>query len=487
VGNLAWIRAYHIGVFADTAPRELFEASGLDLTLIDVDEQQFFDIQPLRGAQVARAKLAPVGVSGPMRLPDEHGAPQVRAFSATVNTHLLAHRSGFLLVRPTIRFDQLDVEGGLTPTALHTLERGIWAVASDLTWQVPGLELTGYVRNYMNYVFLDLFSRWSGDRATPARLGAWAVEGVHGCERLHELTTAGRLEHPFPVSFGTEIQVAVPLAPDESIVDWSTRAVDLAWQIMRPDNAVDTPPRDLETDALTVSWFMDENVSLLIRTAGQPDPDLDVIDPDRAQVLDFLALRRGALTSVQRITQLVITERAAVSREQIARWQYLVATLTDDYILHVRAARLLEPLKLGFAHERRLRDLTDLERQARANLDWFQSRIEAAGQWTGGLIGAAVGAAALAFSLAEPVRLLIAAVTGTPVDEVGDRYGLVLAGSILSVVLLSFAGSFVLVRRLSNTLRPLARRRGIRLARRRRPVRMSAPRQREPREPARIG
>jgi hypothetical protein len=270
-------------------------------------------------------------------------------------------------------------------------------------------------------------------------------------------------------------------------VDWSTRAVDLAWQIMRPDNAVDTPPRDLETDALTVSWFMDENVSLLIRTAGQPDPDLDVIDPDRAQVLDFLALRRGALTSVQRITQLVITERAAVSREQIARWQYLVATLTDDYILHVRAARLLEPLKLGFAHERRLRDLTDLERQARANLDWFQSRIEAAGQWTGGLIGAAVGAAALAFSLAEPVRLLIAAVTGTPVDEVGDRYGLVLAGSILSVVLLSFAGSFVLVRRLSNTLRPLARRRGIRLARPRRPVRMSAPRQREPREPARIG
>jgi hypothetical protein len=492
VGNLSWIRAYHIGVFADTPPLDLLTSNDLGVTLLDVDEQQFFDIQPLRRGQVARGKLAPVRVTGPMRLPDAAGQGVVRHISGEVVTHLVAHRSGFLLIRPTIRFDRLQVEGGLSAPALHTLERGVWAMASDLTWQLSEIELRGYVRNYMNYVFLDLFTQWSGEKPSRRQLAEWSVEEKHGCERLHRLVAEGRLEHPFPVSFGTDVQVAMARRPDESIADWNARAAELAWEIMRPSTgAVDTTPLDLESDARSVAWFMDESVSLVVCADARLDPDMDVLDPDRAQLNEFLALRRGGLTSVQRITQRVITERQGISRRQLARWQYLVATLTDDYVLHARLGRLLEPVKLSFARDPRLRDINDLERQVRSNLEWFQARIEAAGQWTGGLIGAAVGAAALAFSLTEPVRLVIGTVTSTPVAEVGDRHGPLLAGAVLAVVLLAFSLSFLLVKRLSDTLRPLARRRSVRLARPRRPVRKAngrrspgPPAPRTPSEPA---
>jgi hypothetical protein len=297
-----------------------------------------------------------------------------------------------------------------------------------------------------------------GEDVDPQRLAAWAAEEPRGCERLHQMAADGLLEHPFPVSFGTEIQVALPPRAGESTADWSARVDALAWDIMRPPSAVvDTPPHDLESDAQTVAWFVDESVSLLVRADGRLDATLDVIDVDRSQVTEFLALRRGALSSVQRITQRVITERAAISRQQLARWQYLVATLTDDYVLHARAGCLLEPLKLNFVHEPRLRDINDLERQVRSNLDWFQARIEASAEWTGGLVGAAVGAAALALSLAEPVRIVIAKLTDTPVDAVADRHGLTLAGAILLVVLLSFTASFSVVRHLSSNLRPLSR------------------------------
>lgn len=418
----------------------------------------FFDIQALRQGHVARAKLPPIEVTGEVALPGASGVSQSREIRANVITHLLFHQSGFVVIRPTIRFDQISAEGGITPAALHKLERAVWTMATELSWWIPELDtpLRGFARTYMNYVFLSLLVRWTRQRVRPQQVAAWAEEGMHGCERLHELTRTGVLEHPFPVSFGTDIQVVVPMLPQETPDQWNRRIAPLAWAIMRPESAaVDTPPSDIEPDALTVAWFMDEAVSLLIRADGAFDPELDVVDADRSQVVEFLTLRRGGLASVQRATQRVITERIAISRRQLAQWQYLVATLTDDYVLASRIGVLMEPIKESFARDRRLRDVGDLERQVRQNLDWFQARIEAAGQWTGGLIGAAVGAAALALSLAEPVRLLLAWATGASAEEVVDRYAFLLALSILVVVAISFVSSYAVVLRLSTRLKPL--------------------------------
>jgi hypothetical protein len=482
-GCLSWIRTYHTGAFADDAPADLVDQAqrtGLQLTSIDVDRLSFFDIQVLRHGHVARLKLPPVTVTGAVTIADAANPPSSRSLRAPVITHVLLHQSGFAVVRPIIRFDKLEIEGGLHPSALHQLERGVWSMSSRLEWHLPGLDrpMPGYVRNYMNYIFLDLLNRWSGDRTRPVQLAEWATEGMHGCDRLHELTAAGVLEHPYPVSFGTEIQVALPRATEEPWGTWNERAAALAWVVMRPPGTtVDTPPTDFESDAQSVAWFMDENVSLLVRAADSGlDPELDLVDTDRGQITEFLALRRGALSNVQRATQRVLTERIAVSRQQVAHWQNQVATLTDDYVLHSRSAVLLEPLKQNFANERRLRDLKDLAEQVKANLEWFQARIEANAEWTGGLVGAAVGAAALAISLTEPVRILVARFAGTSVDEVADQYGVVLASAILAVVLLSFAVSFSLVRSLSNRLRPSAGTKRPRLSGRRRSRRV--PRQR---------
>jgi hypothetical protein len=459
VGSLSWIRSYHTGVFSDVPPAVLLEAaaeSGGNLIPVDVNELDFFDIQALRRGHVARAKFQPVEVTGLVTLPGPTGDTQVRKMRALVITHVLAHRSGLVLLRPTIRFDSLSVQGGLAATALHRLERAMWTLASDLWWHVPGSAepLAGYTRNYLNFVFLDLFARWSGDTVDPHRLAAWAVEDVHGCDRLHEMVAEGMLEHPFPVSFGTDIQLVLPRRPDESGADWSTRVSTLAMDVMRPESTVvDTPPCDLEPDTHALSWFVDEHVSLLVRAHGRLDDNLDVIDMDRTQVTEYLSLRRAGLANVQRATQRVITEHIGISRPQLARWQYLVATLTDDYVLHSRTGRLIEPLKLHFSRETRLRDVNDLERQVRSNLDWFQARIEAAAAWTGGLVGAVVGAGALALSLTEPARIVIARVTGTPAESVADRHGLLLAGTLLVVVSFSFVVSFSVVRRLSSSLR----------------------------------
>src|SRR4029079_791813 len=121
------------------------------------------------------------------------------------------------------------------------------------------------------------------------------------------------------------VEAVLPRHPGESTMDWSGRVAELSWPIMRPANRdQDTTPSRVEPDSTTVAWFVDENMALLIRADGALDPLLDVVDRDRSQITEFLALRRGALTCIQRSTQRVLTERLSISRDQLAHWQNLV-------------------------------------------------------------------------------------------------------------------------------------------------------------------
>lgn len=455
------MRAYHTGVFSERQPQELLDssaASGLDLIPIDADKLEFYDIQALRRRHVARAKLRrPAFLTGVVTDSSDSGELSRREITAEVATHLIAHRSGFLIIRPTIRLDRLSNAETTQVGLLHELQRAAWVGEEGFWWQVPGTSkpLPGSARNYMNWIYLSLFAAWSGRPAHPDELLQLAVEKLHGCDRLHEMFAAHDLEYPYPVSFGTEFQFVVSPRPGEAADAWERRAGALAWSVMRPASAaLDVPPGDAEKDARTVCWFMEEHISLLVRSGGILDDTLDVVDSERVQLIEFLTLRRAALMCVQRTTQRVLTERMTVSRRQVARWQYLVATTTDDYVLDARVARLFELLNRHFTAEPRLRDPRDLERQVRSNLDWFQARMEAAAEWTGGLVGAAVGAAALALSLTEVIRIAIATVTNTKVEEVADKQGWLLAAALAVLVTISFAVTLTFVRRMANTLRP---------------------------------
>jgi len=447
-GTISWARSYDLGDAAGRLPRDLFIAAyGPDVVLSDIDAHAFYDLQTLRRGHVARTRLPPVDFDGILNLPD--GDRPVRG---TVAVHIIAYACGFVVIRPTLRFDRY--QGDLDYAALHQLERAFWRYDYPLRWHVPGCPdgLPGGVRTLMNWAFLDLYERARGATPSPRRLAEWAYEGIQGCDRLHELYAAGRLSYPFPVSFGTQFELVEPAFDG---TDRLPRRI--APALLRADPGdLTAEPVNVEDDSDLVCWYLEENQALTLTGTGRVDDELDVVDIDRTQLLEFLALRRATLRCVQRDTQRVLTERLQVTRAQIEHWQHIVASTTDDYVLHDRIGRLIEPLRRHYAQEVRMRDIRHLEEQVRANLAWFQERIDTAADWTGGLVGAAVGAAALVISLQDVVRIVIATLVGVPPGQVGERYGLLIAAALLVLVLLSFLGSLLVIKRLSSRLRPFS-------------------------------
>ncbi len=425
----------------------------------------FFDIQTLRLGHVARAKIPPVDFSGTIRL-----ARGDREITGKVIVHILAHASGFIVIRPTILAQTVEVASGAGVEALHQLERAFWDVDYPLSWHVPGADtpVRGGVRHLMNWVFLDMYERLCGRPDSP--LTSWATEGAKGCERLHEMAAKKLLFYPFPVSFGTQIEIIdLELAPLIT-KDPRRSAQALAQRLLSPDDPWSRPdPVDLGQGSPEAWWFLTESVSLTLGTEGGIDARLDSVDVDRTQLLEFLTLRRTTLTCVQRDTQRVLTERHQVSRGQIERWQHIIASTTDDYVVHSRIGRLLAPVKRHHSSDVRIRDLVDLETQVRENLAWFQQRLDTLSEWTGGLVGATVGAAAMVLSLQEVVKALLANLEGLPEDRILDDHGILFSLIMLGLMAGSFLFSVTAIRVVTSKLRPFTFRLSSR--RRRRPRR----------------
>lgn len=437
---------------AGRSPRDLFAAAaayGPEVALSDIDAHAFYDLQPLRRGHVARTRLRPIEFDGTLLLPDRD-----REVRGTVAVHIVAHACGFAVIRPTLRFEWYRGDGGLGYAELHQLERAVWRFDYPMRWYVPGCPggMPGGVRTLMNWAFLDLYERARGEVADPRRIAEWAAEGIQGCGRLHEMRALGRISYPFPVSFGTQFELVDPA------FDGSGRAARrTALALLRAESDdLTAEPVNIEDDSDLICWYLEENQALTVTGEGRVDAELDAVDTDRTQLLEFLALRRATLRCVQRDTQRVLTERLEVTRAQIEHWQHIVASTTDDYVLHDRIGRLIEPLRLHYAQEARMRDIRHLKEQVRANLAWFQERIDTAADWTGGLVGAAVGAAALVISLQDVVRIVVASVVGVSPERVAEQYGLVIAGALLILVVLSFLASLSLIKRMSSRLRPFS-------------------------------
>lgn len=414
------------------------------LTLIDHPAARFFDIQTRRSRHVARARYTPVvRAHGPF-----HREDRLMDFEAPVNVHLLAHASGFVCLRPTIRFDQISprIDGWL----LRHLDAALWNADLGLRFDIaekPEL-LVGNMRTLLNWVFLDLLTRWSGAETEPDQLATWAEETPFGCERIHQLTAEGRLDYPYPVSFGMQTELA-----DHRLLS-SRRAGKIAaaaaYEILRgPAPELDVVPVDVDGDCRNVWWYLEENRALTLTTPRAVDPVLDVIDTDRTQLLEFLTIRRAALRSVQRETQRILVAAGKVSRGRVEAWHEIVATTTDDYVLDDRIGRLLEPLRRHNAEDRRLRDLAELEAQVRANLESFQRRLESSGAWISSLLGALVSAGALVIGLDSVTRSVLARLVGTRTAELPVRHPALLSVVTITLLALTFAGTYALIRRAS--------------------------------------
>jgi hypothetical protein len=438
--------------------------AGDRLRPIDPLRHYFFDIQTLRTGQVARARYLPeIPVTGFF----SHG-DRMTGFTGRTHVHVLAHISGFICLRATIQFGQLHPRPA-ERSLLHHLERGLWDGKLGLKFGVPGTAqpLTGNVRTLFNWVFLDLISRWAGRPALPERLTEWAAEGPFGCERLHELARQGRIDFPFPVSFGTQFEIAesrlASLPPRKA----DELAARLAYEVMRGrQSRSDVPPSDIEHDAGRVWWYVEESQALTLTATAVIDPDLDVIDTDRTQLLEYLAIRRGALRSVQRETQRILSRESRISKARIETWYHILATTTDDYVLDDRIGQLVKPLQAHNAEDRRLRDLAQLENQVRGNLESFERRLETTGAWVSSVIGALVGAGALVIGLNSVVLSVLSRLLSVPAGQVSTRDGALLSAVTIALLALSFFGSYAVMRRASATLQT-------RLEGRRKPLRRS--------------
>ncbi|MGK5558822.1 hypothetical protein ACSNOI_45200 [Actinomadura kijaniata] len=452
--TISWIRAYDLGDLAHIAPRALVATggAGTGADVVDVDEQAFFDIQTLRFGHVARLRLPGLRFDGTLRL-----AAGERPVAGRVRGHLLVHSSGFMVVRLTLRADRLEYEGPVTAEVLGQLERAMWVTGYPLRWHVPqGRVVEGNVRCAMNWIFLDFYERAHG-RPPGAHIAEWASEGIQGCEKLHELYREGYVGHPFPVSFGAQFEIVNPrLSPLAGAMDREREWQGVIDSLMFPGRGdIRAVPVALGRETLD-RWYLTENQALTLLLSGAVDEETDVMDPDRTQLLEYLTLRRAALRCVQRDTQRVLTERLTITRAQLERWQHMVASTTDDYVLHDRVGQLIEPIRGHYTSEILLRDLGDLERQVRANLTWFQERLDTLSDWTGGLVGASVGAAAMVLSLQESIKGVLGDVLGGGPEKVLANHPWEFAGTMLALMVLSFGLALTLIRRMTSRLNPFS-------------------------------
>ncbi|GIH28946.1 hypothetical protein Aph01nite_72560 [Acrocarpospora phusangensis] len=449
--TVSWFRGYDLGVLADIPPPDLL-AAGLppDAEAYDVGAQTFFDLQARRLGHFAKGRLAPIPFTGVLRLPQ--GELPV---SGSVLVHVLAHASGFIVIRPTLLSRHAMMPRGHGADLLNELDRAFWVYDYPLRWQVPGAEepVAGGVRSLMNWVYLDLTERVRGRTGMP--VATWAVEAMKGCDRLHEMARLKEIAYPFPVSFGPQFELVLPKLDELVTPDPAGHAEAVARSLLYPSEP-SAPPKPVGSNQVNpdVWWFVSESRAALLASTGSLDADQDAIDPDRAQLMEFLALRRTTLTCVQRDTQRVLTERGAVSRAQVERWQHIVASTSDDYVLDARIGRLLAPLLRHNLDDVRVRDLSSMELQVRQNMAWFQQRMDTLSEWTGGLVGAAVGAAAMVLSLQEVVKVLLARASGLDVEKVLNAHGALFALIMFALVCVSFLLSLAGIRWVTSRLRP---------------------------------
>src|SRR5918999_1172755 len=384
--TISWFRAYDLGDLANLRPQEILESGArAGSTFPDIDAQAFFDIQALRRGHVARMRLAPIRFDGVVRLAEDD-----QPIHGEVDIHLLAHASGFVVIRPTLRAEAVRLpRGGYGVELLKQLERAFWITEYPLNWHVSDTHdpLPGGGRRLMNWVFLDLYERACQSANTTSTIIEWANEGIQGCDRLHTMREEGRLAYPFPVSFGTQYELVGSASVLSTLADCRET---LAQALFGHD---DTAPRPRPIN----------------------------LGP---------GVREG--------------------------WQHMVASTTDNYVLYDRIGVLIEPARRHINEMTEIRDLGDLEKQVRDNLAWFQERIDTLAEWTGGLIGAAVGTAAMVLSLQEPVKGLLGQVTGDSADEVVNNDAMLFGGVMVVLMALSFALCMLGIHMFTSRLRPFA-------------------------------
>lgn len=447
--TISWIRVYpsvlspsRVLIEQATEPSDDSQTAWPPNVVWEEGDRAFFDVQALRRRHVACTRLNGLAVSLPLPAADA-------SFHAPVSVHLLLHMTGLVAYRLTVRGDQATRAQPASVEDFHRFHACMWR-DRKATWTYSlgreDVEVECDVRGFMDRLFFEAHELAQG-RPAPAKaaIEGWTADADSRYRRFEELVEQDGLLSAYPVAFGThyELQGVEPQFGEALALEQSLAL---------------TAPNVVPAGS-TCDWYMTENKSVLVtRSDDRPVAGADVIDPSRTRLLEYLTLRRAALRTVQRATQHAITEGERVDRPRIAQWERLIASLSDEYVLHDDIGAVYKPLKRHLRESDALRDLSELESQVRMNVDSFGAQLDAATDRAGLLLGALFGVVA-ATSLAPLAQHLASLTFGLPrtQDRFVQSHLAVAAALEVALIVVVVLIAYGLYRRV--TRRPFQRRR----------------------------
>lgn len=363
-----------------------------------------------------------------------------------VTSSLMIHVSGFVVLSLTAQSDDHSTIDGLAGWTARQ-ERALWE-PTQRQWRFASgsesIDFTASVRGCLNFLFL-LVHESLGGRSTPlGELINFVNDGPLGNDHLMALCRQQEISYPFPVSFGTHVEVI-----DVSLYEGENARSDFLRQAMRRAHLSSTMAYAGRVPGRRERpWFFLENQSVVF---SPRDPDPREL-ADRIHVIQFVTLRRAAMRSVQRDTQRILSGGLSVSRRRIDEWRLILATTNDKYVLHDRISEYIRPLYLHMSESEGMRDPAELEDQVRRNIDSFQSRLDSASQNVSTVVGALFAVVAAVIGLGSATKILASQALGVPrrdFDELRPWLSIVID---VGVMALAFAVTWYFIRRAGERL-----------------------------------
>lgn len=367
--SLSYVQARPIHAWAhtDDCLSRLLRAGWAEQSLDD-----FFDIQVeerghIRRVALERVRLRTEGIPG--------GECQAEA-----SVHLTIWSIGFAVWRVTVSSDDVSspqrADLSWIP-GMHALEHELPdGPVAEWDFSLGGREhrVRGNVRRLFDYLGFAVHELLLGRPVVPSELLRWSSTFATGQDRARELVQSGETAYSYPVTFGSHFEW---VWDDERDLG----AHPSRWVPGLMGFAENSEPEAYVVDAAQDRswWFMREFQSLSVAVAprGGRRPRTGMWEPYRVQLIEYLALRRGVLRSIQRETLRVAAERAPLARQRVSDWLWLMSVVTDEYVLGGWQAARFERMKACFRQASSLRDISTLETQVRLNIETFQGRLDA--------------------------------------------------------------------------------------------------------------
>ncbi|MFD5017160.1 hypothetical protein [Streptomyces chartreusis] len=338
----------------------------------EVPLDDFFDAEVERRAHIRRVALEGLSLKS-------EGMPGGE-WEAEASVHATIWSIGFAVWRVTVCSDGVRLPRQAARewiAGLHALEHELpdgpvaeWRFLLDDQEHV----VRGNVRRLFDYLGFAAHEFMLERPIDPDLLQRWSYTGVAARQRASELVDSGENAYIHPATFGTHMELlwtdARRVGPDPS--RWAPGLMGFA--------------EDSELESYTMDashgrywWFMREFQSLSVSVVqdGEMRPRNGVWEQFRVQLIEYLALRRGVLRSIQRETFRVAAERAPLARRRVSEWLWLMSVAMDEYVLAGWQAARFERMKVCFQQAASLRDMTTLESQVRLNIEAFQGRLDA--------------------------------------------------------------------------------------------------------------